>query len=80
MSKLPLFQVSGFGQCLGSRSDDRVHGGGISFRFRDSGFSFGYQVSGFEFSLSGIRYLSDTTYLLISFRKSTAPQNRQLNI
>jgi len=32
-----------------------------------------------RFRVSGL-CLSDTIYLLISFRKSTPPQNRQLNI
>jgi len=38
--------------------------------------------SGRESSIgvSGATILSDTMYLLISFRKSTPPQNRQLNI
>ena len=35
---------------------------------------------GGEVAVPTVAGLSDTMYLLISFRKSTSPQNRQLNI
>ena len=61
-------------QCLGFRvwgMEIGVQGVGCG------GSGFGFRVSGLRFRVSG---LNDTMWLSISFRKSTPPQNRRVNI